>query len=71
MDDEQDSMRVIIARMEVKLDGLIETNKTRGEDHENRLRALERWKYALPVSAFGAVLSAAVTIFTLYAQHGR
>ncbi|MFJ9413029.1 MULTISPECIES: hypothetical protein [unclassified Streptomyces] len=67
MEENEESLRVIVARMEVKLDGLIDVNKSRGEDHESRLRALERWKYALPVSAFGALLSAAVTIFTLYA----
>lgn len=52
-----------LVRIETRLEQLIDLNKTRGEDHEGRLRALERWKYALPISAFGAVLSAAVTIF--------
>lgn len=31
-------------------------------DHENRLRSLERWRYALPVSALAAIASAAVAI---------
>ena len=31
-------------------------------DHEDRIRALERWRYALPMSLVLAVLSAAVTL---------
>ena len=61
--DEDEQVNVKMARVEVKLDYLIDVSRTRGEDHEKRLRALERWKYALPVSVFGAVLSAGVTIY--------
>ncbi|MEU8683127.1 MULTISPECIES: hypothetical protein [Streptomyces] len=61
--DEDENVNVKMARMEVKLDYLIDVSRTRGEDHEKRLRALERWKYALPVSMFGAVLSAGVTVY--------
>lgn len=38
------------------------------DDHESRLRALERWKYMLPSSLVAAVISAAVTI---YGQIGK
>lgn len=38
------------------------------EDHENRIRALERWKYMLPSSLVAAVVSAAVTV---YGQIGK
>lgn len=31
-------------------------------DHEERLRTLERWKYALPTAAVSGVLAAGVTI---------
>lgn len=31
-------------------------------DHENRLRALERWRYALPASVLFALASAGTTI---------
>ncbi|MFD7584188.1 hypothetical protein ACFV84_01945 [Kitasatospora sp. NPDC059811] len=32
------------------------------EDHENRLRDLERWKYALPVAAVSGVVAATATV---------
>jgi hypothetical protein len=32
-------------------------------DHENRVRSLERWRYALPTSMMIALGSAAVTIY--------
>jgi hypothetical protein len=31
-------------------------------DYENRLRALERWRYALPTSVLAAMVSAVVAI---------
>jgi hypothetical protein len=34
------------------------------DDHEDRIRSVERWKYSVPVAALGAVASAGVTIFT-------
>jgi hypothetical protein len=34
------------------------------DDHEERLRSVERWKNAVPVAAAGAIASAGVTIFT-------
>jgi hypothetical protein len=36
------------------------TNKL--EDHETRIRVLERWKYALPTAAVSGVLAAGVTL---------
>lgn len=39
-------------------------------DHENRLRSLERWRYALPASALVAMASAAAAIVAaLHALH--
>lgn len=32
------------------------------EDHEQRLRGIERWKYSVPVAALAAVSSAVVTL---------
>lgn len=32
------------------------------EDHEGRLRSVERWKYSVPIAAITAVASAAVTL---------
>lgn len=33
-------------------------------DHENRLRALERWRYGIPAAGLTAVAAAAVSAFT-------
>ncbi|KOG22005.1 hypothetical protein [Streptomyces viridochromogenes] len=33
-------------------------------DHEDRIRAVERWKYSVPTALVTAVLSAATTIYT-------
>ncbi|WP_330478672.1 hypothetical protein OG301_26705 [Streptomyces platensis] len=33
-------------------------------DHEDRLRAVERWKYSVPTALVTAVISAAVTLAT-------
>jgi hypothetical protein len=32
------------------------------DDHETRLRNVERWKYAVPTALVGAVVSAGITI---------
>lgn len=52
-----------LARIEVKLDMMIERLNEVRTDHEARLRTLERWKYAIPASAVMAATSAAVAIF--------
>lgn len=39
------------------------TNVTKAiDDHEQRLRTIERWKYALPTTTAAAVVSAVVTL---------
>lgn len=35
-------------------------------DHETRLRALEAWRYALPVSAFSAVVAGIAAIVSVF-----
>ncbi|MER5252884.1 hypothetical protein [Streptomyces sp. NPDC002855] len=57
--DEEIQVAVRLARIEEKLDQLVETNRVRGEDHENRIRALERWRYAIPPT----LVLASVTLF--------
>jgi hypothetical protein len=32
------------------------------DDHEQRIRSVERWKYAVPTAAIGALVSAGITI---------
>lgn len=39
----------------------VATNKML-EDHEQRLRGIERWRYSVPTAAVAAVASAAVTL---------
>lgn len=64
-----------LARIETTLEGIrrdrdemaTEIQKGR-DDHESRIRALERWRYMLPSSLVTAIVSAAVTI---YGQLGR
>lgn len=60
-----------LARIEATLEGIRrdrdEMQKDR-DDHESRLRSLEKWKYMLPSSLVAAVISAAVTI---YGQIGK
>lgn len=44
---------------------LVQSNAEVGkvlDDHETRLRSVERWKYTVPVAALTAVTSAGVTI---------
>lgn len=45
-----------VTRVEAKVDHAL-------TDHEHRLRRIEGWMYALPISIVAAVTSAAVAIF--------
>lgn len=60
-----------LARIETTLEGIRrdrdEMMKSR-DDHEGRIRGLERWRYMLPSSLVTAVIAAAVTI---YGQIGK
>lgn len=57
-----------LARIEVTLDGIRrdrdEIQKER-DDHESRIRGLEKWRYMLPSSLFAAVISTGVTVYGL------
>lgn len=59
-----------LARIETKLDILITDYGKSDEDHETRLRALERWRYALPTSIVLAIGSLAATLFTVSGGNG-
>ena len=60
-----------LTRIETTLEGIRrdrdEMMKDR-DDHETRIRGLEKWKYMLPSSLVAAIASAAVTI---YGQIGK
>lgn len=57
MSDEQRprSVEAQLAVLETKVDQLIELNKTRGEDHENRLRVVEH-SYITKKAAYTTVV---------------
>lgn len=65
-----------LARIEVKLDIVLsryEDHEIRlrrleshgTDDHDSRITALERWKYALPASVLATALSGAIVIWKL------
>jgi hypothetical protein len=44
---------------------LVQSNaavQTALDDHETRIRSVERWKYAVPTATVGAIISAGITI---------
>jgi hypothetical protein len=44
---------------------LVQSNaavQTTLDDHETRIRSVERWKYAVPTATVGAIVSAGITI---------
>lgn len=50
-----------------KVDGMLaayEQLRLQVADHEQRLRAAERWRHALPVSVLLAIVSAAASVLT-------
>lgn len=56
-----------------QLSGQLSTSITQQEiarqqlqDHESRLRSLEAWRYALPVSAFSAVVAGVAAIISVF-----
>jgi hypothetical protein len=54
------SVETRLALLALKIDQLIELNKTRGEDHETRIRKLEERRFPLQVMA--VLISAAAFI---------
>lgn len=61
--DEPLSTETQLAVIRVQLDQLIDLSKTRGQDHETRLRRLEERKFPLPTIA--ALVSVAAIVLTL------
>lgn len=64
MNDEFD-VRDRLVRMEAKLDLIgvqhAATERIAG-DHETRIRSLEQWRYAIPVTGVAAIITGAVSI---------
>ena len=68
MSDESDgppSVGIQLAVIRVQLDQLIELNKTRGEDHETRIRKLEERRF--PLHIVSTLLSTAAVVVTVIA----
>jgi hypothetical protein len=71
---EQDPLGVNISAREIydqivglrdDVRSLVQSNaavQTALDDHETRLRSVERWKYAVPTATVGAIISAGITI---------
>jgi hypothetical protein len=71
---EQDPLGVNISAREIydqivglrdDVRSLVQSNaavQTTLDDHETRIRSVERWKYAVPTATVGAIISAGITI---------
>jgi hypothetical protein len=64
--DPQPTVETQLAVIRVKVDQLIELSKTRGEDHESRLRKLEERKFPLPTVAVLIALASLVASVLVY-----
>lgn len=51
-------MALLLVRIETKLDVALRQQ----EDHEGRIRALERWRYALPTAALLSIASTVTAV---------
>ena len=65
-DDGPPSVGIQLAVIRVQLDQLIELNKTRGEDHETRIRRLEERRFPLQtVAVLMSILAVMATVVGL------
>lgn len=62
-----ETAEVRLARIETKLDSIV---KWLVDDHEQRLRKLEKWRYGLPVTLVIAAISIVVSIAAIYIKLG-
>lgn len=60
MDDNEPAMWERLVRIETKLDLYIVNGI---QDHETRIRQLERWKYAIPASVLTGITSAGTAVW--------
>ncbi|WP_017556121.1 hypothetical protein [Nocardiopsis baichengensis] len=59
----QSEVRAAVARMD-RIEQAQESLRREQERHRARLDAIDRWRYALPVSALSAVVAASAAIVT-------
>lgn len=62
-----ESVEERLARIETKLDSIVNWLV---DDHEQRLRKLERWRYGLPLTAIVALASVALSVAAVYMRLG-
>lgn len=60
--DDVAHVREDVAYIRAKIETVLETQA----DHETRIRSSERWRYALPTSAVGALMSVALALFGIH-----
>ncbi|MFC5187141.1 hypothetical protein [Actinomadura harenae] len=53
----------------IRADARLDDLTTRDADQEKRLRAADRWRYALPVTAAGSLLAGAAAIIAALGKH--
>lgn len=58
-------MRVEVARLTARFDATLSHMPIQLADHEARLRALERWRYGIPVGAAAAIVAAVSSVATV------
>ena len=68
-EDHSQDMAVVLARMDERLAGLVreltkanENFKESIKDHDSRLRVIEKWMWALPLSFIIGIVSAIISI---------
>jgi hypothetical protein len=65
LSDQVDQVRLAVERLTGHVEAINQRDGITDRllaDYENRLRALERWRYALPTSVLAAMVSAVVAI---------
>jgi hypothetical protein len=65
------SLNTTIARLGTQVEQINTRNVTADKaqvDHETRIRALERWRYALPTTIFLAFISIILTVYQFLHQ---
>lgn len=62
-----ESTEARLARIETKLDSIV---KWLVDDHEQRLRKLEKWRYGLPLTLVLAAASVVVSVAAVWVRIG-
>lgn len=66
VDVRAEAVEVSIARIEVKLDQALTDLERMGNDHETRIRSIEKWRYMMP-AGIGVASNLAVEWLKMFA----